>query len=416
MADEGKQASGDAWGDDINDEWKAELRAAYEANVKAGRWPYVGVHFRSREELLWIAQARNWWAAPSASGEDANQPIWGRSLADHADFRGVNLANVDLSGARLLVCDFSNANLHHTNLSGADLFGTNLSGAMLVETNLRSANLMNTDLRSTQLVNADLTKASLFMANLSGASLIGANLSGASLVRARLDGDTDLTETRVDAHTCLADVKWGSVSLSRVRWAEANTLGDEDATRQPNYPDGKHKDNAIRLDDYQNAVVAYRQVSTVLRSQGLDEHADRFSYRAQVLQREALWRQTLLREKGKHVGLGQRLRKLAAYLGSGLLDLVAGYGYRPGRSIVAYIVIICAFAGLFLLNGQFASPHLRWDEALVLSISSFHGRGFFTSGVSLGDTLARLAAGEAIVGLLLEITFIATFTNRFFAR
>jgi hypothetical protein len=28
----------------------------------------------------------------------------------------------------------------------------------------------------------------------------------------------------------------------------------------------------------------------------------------------------------------------------------------------------------------------------------------------------RLAAGEAIIGLLIEITFIATFTQRFFAR
>ncbi|MGZ3678135.1 MAG: hypothetical protein ACXWQR_06155 [Ktedonobacterales bacterium] len=36
--------------------------------------------------------------------------------------------------------------------------------------------------------------------------------------------------------------------------------------------------------------------------------------------------------------------------------------------------------------------------------------------MTTGDTLARLAAGEAIAGLLLEITFIATFTNRFFAR
>jgi hypothetical protein len=52
----------------------------------------------------------------------------------------------------------------------------------------------------------------------------------------------------------------------------------------------------------------------------------------------------------------------------------------------------------------------------VLSISSFHGREFFTTGISLGDNLARLAAGEAIVGLLIEITFIATFTQRVFAR
>jgi hypothetical protein len=34
----------------------------------------------------------------------------------------------------------------------------------------------------------------------------------------------------------------------------------------------------------------------------------------------------------------------------------------------------------------------------------------------LGDNLARIAAVEAILGLLIEITFIATFTQRFFAR
>jgi hypothetical protein len=52
----------------------------------------------------------------------------------------------------------------------------------------------------------------------------------------------------------------------------------------------------------------------------------------------------------------------------------------------------------------------------VLSISRFHGRGFFVSSISLGDNLARIAAGEAIIGLLIEIIFIATFTQRFFAR
>jgi hypothetical protein len=79
-------------------------------------------------------------------------------------------------------------------------------------------------------------------------------------------------------------------------------------------------------------------------------------------------------------------------------------------------LLTLAFMGPYLLNAQFAAPHLTWDEALVLSINSFHGRGFFSSDIRLGDTYARLAAGEAIVGLLIEITFIATLTQRFFAR
>ena len=70
--------------------------------------------------------------------------------------------------------------------------------------------------------------------------------------------------------------------------------------------------------------------------------------------------------------------------------------------------------GLYLLNAHVVAPHLTWDEALVLSVSSFHGRGFFTQSITLGDTDARLAAIEAVFGLLIEISFIATFTQRFF--
>ncbi len=112
----------------------------------------------------------------------------------------------------------------------------------------------------------------------------------------------------------------------------------------------------------------------------------------------------------------RRQRKFGRYLFSGFLDLLAGYGYRPLRSVIAYLLIILSFTGLYLLNAHFVAPHLRWDEALVLSVSSFHGRGFFTQDITLGDTYARLAAVEAVAGLLIEISFIATFTQRFFGK
>jgi len=56
------------------------------------------------------------------------------------------------------------------------------------------------------------------------------------------------------------------------------------------------------------------------------------------------------------------------------------------------------------------------DEALVLSVSSFHGRGFFSQNITLGDAYAQIAALEAVVGLLIEISFIATFTQRFLGK
>jgi len=83
---------------------------------------------------------------------------------------------------------------------------------------------------------------------------------------------------------------------------------------------------------------------------------------------------------------------------------------------MAYLIIIFGFMCLYLLNAHFIAPHLTWHEALVLSVSSFHGRGFFTQNVTLGDTYARLASIEAVVGLFIEISFIATFTQRFFGK
>jgi hypothetical protein len=43
-------------------------------------------------------------------------------------------------------------------------------------------------------------------------------------------------------------------------------------------------------------------------------------------------------------------------------------------------------------------------------VSSFHGRGFFQPLQSLGDPMAALA----VIGLFIAISFIATFTQRYF--
>jgi hypothetical protein len=168
------------------------------------------------------------------------------------------------------------------------------------------------------------------------------------------------------------------------------------------------KSAKVRLDEFDGAVRAYRQLAVILRVQGLNEDGDRFAYRAQVLQRH-------VRRRQRHYGRA---------IGSWLLDRIAGYGYRPLRSVVTYVIVVLGFAAAYFALTNLSlipffpshSSPLAWYEALVLSISSFHGRGLFPTGLSLGDPIAVLAAGEAIIGLLIEITFIATFTQRFFAR
>jgi hypothetical protein len=55
--------------------------------------------------------------------------------------------------------------------------------------------------------------------------------------------------------------------------------------------------------------------------------------------------------------------------------------------------------------------------ALVFSVSSFHGHGFFSdSNIPLDAPITVMAAAGAIVGLLIAISFIATRTQRFFSR
>jgi hypothetical protein len=95
---------------------------------------------------------------------------------------------------------------------------------------------------------------------------------------------------------------------------------------------------------------------------------------------------------------------------------MAGYGYRPLRSVATYLLVVTFFAVAYWALGVQSGHLLTWNEAGVVSLTAFHGRGFFATAFQPGDPQAALAALEAVIGLLIEITFIATFTQRFFAR
>ncbi len=311
--------------------------------------------------------------------------------------------------------------------------------------------------------NLHLERVSLFEAHLEGASLLNAHLEGASLRLAHLEGKTykpddadfrrirhwaedfsatlpgaDLREAVLDAATSLkdiglgdaqrgavrvADVRWGSANLAVVDWTPliepVTQLGDERAARdwKPwpfTPPEGKfsrqevrtarakheRQQAADRLEVFRAAVRANRQLATALRDQGLNEEADRFADRAQVVQRQVFHLQN---RRGRRAG-------------SWLLDLMAGYGYKPMRAFIAYALVVLGFAAAYLTLGSASGHSLSWNEAIVISMTAFHGRGFFSSVFQPGDLQAAVAAAEAFIGLLIEITFIATFTQRFFAR
>src|SRR5216683_1250399 len=403
---------------EISPERRGELekRRALVPDIEKGIYPFKGIKL-DRADVEWLLATHR--GGPVKWSDERKREREGLDVrgADlqHADLHGLPLTrlrgglpfhkwlDVTEEQRRLAAVLMRGANLWKAQLEGADLSeaqleGADLSGAQLKGADLSRAQLKGADLSEAQLEGASFIGAQLEGADLSEAQLGGADLSGAQLKRAILRNVILGDQQRIGPRH--ADLQWGETNLAVVDWSQVAALGDEHQARQKKTPGGKKKGQAERVSEYQAAVRANRQLAVALQAQGLHEEAARFAYRAQRLQRIVLRRQ----------------RKVVAYLFSGVLDLLAGYGYRPGRSVIAYLVIIVGFMGLYLLNAHFVTPHLRWDEALVLSVSSFHGRGFFSQEISVGDTYARLAAAEAVVGLLIEISFIATFTQRFFGK
>jgi len=311
--------------------------------------PYKGIEIGTLGEVQWIVEQRHWSMAYDLSKD-----------VQRANLSSANLSSANLSGA---------------NLSGADLYSANLSGADLTSANLSGANLTKADL--------------------SGANLTKANSSGAYLTRALMNAETELDDIHLDTHTTVFGVRWNGAPLDGIPWEHAPQLGDE-PTREVLAKRGRTEWVAI----YRNAMRAYHGLTVALRDQGLSDAASTYRLRELAMERKAL----------------QASRNVGGWVLNVLLGGVAGHGEKPGRALVAYIGIVASFAVLFWGVTNYldsGAQHLQWYEAAVLSVSSFHGRGFFSSTIQLGDPLAIVAAFEAVAGLFIELVFIATFSRRF---
>lgn len=505
--------------------------------------------------------------------------LWGANL-QKAHLWGANLQNVDLGKAHLqeahlVEANLEEAHLEEAHLQEAQLERANLQKAHLAEANLQEAYLVNANLCKADLLGANLRKGNLLGANLQRANLTSANLQEANLTNANLQ-DADLTRAELKGADLegviignekligprLVDCQWGDVNLAVIDWSQVKILGDEDVARQEIDSRGKSKENQTRLTDYEVAVRANRQLAIALRNQGLNEKADNFAYRAQVLQWQVQQRQVLQRldqapmniQKQEHENQGTYARlnmipifvdllylpsfvlttvkrtpedlllkkvfllilqlviifylllyvpiilclilflcmpfiliwllrlmlSLALHLSSiflskqgqgrrhllaqlhlptikqfkrdvysaiqqsifvtqlffktlldhiasmfsSLLDLLAGYGYKPGWTLFWYALTVSVFARAYYqiwatdhLEGVTGFP-LHTVGAIIFSITAFHGRGFFlgSSKLAYDNPVIILGAIEAVIGLFIELSFIATFTGRFFRR
>ena len=96
--------------------------------------------------------------------------------------------------------------------------------------------------------------------------------------------------------------------------------------------------------------------------------------------------------------------------------MLAGYGYKRGRTVFAYISTILSFAIIYYVLGHVVGIQPSMSPLYAFSINSFHGLGFFHAGFLSMLPMAVCAAREAIISLTIEMSFIATFTHRYFGK
>ncbi len=385
-------------------------RLSIQPDLEEGLYPFREVKL-DRADVEWLL----------ANHENGRGPVDWRDPAQRErlgiDLRGANLRGANLHGLPLshmlggLTWRERDRTPERREMAAVHLEGAVLSGAHLERAELYMAYLERADLYMAHLANASLRKAHFEGASLRKAYLVyteeqdqgqKVKFSPADLRASFFDSTTDLRSIFLgdEQHgfVRVADVQWGGVNLAIIDWGPIKILGDEGKARKMVHT-GKDAQEA-HITDYRDAVRANRQLSVALQSQGLNEEATRFSYRAQLLQRQ------VLKFQGRPF----------AHLFSLFLDLLAGYGYQPVRSVISYLLVISLFSIIYFVLGEITGPHFSPLGAVVFSLTSFHGRGFFPGGIPLDDPITVAASLEAVVGLTIEISFIATFTQRFFGK
>jgi hypothetical protein len=187
---------------------------------------------------------------------------------------------------------------------------------------------------------------------------------------------------------------------------------------------------------YQAAARAYLQLALTLRNQGIAEPSERFNYRALIMRRKALLcqifhllailffvRDDLPPEEQRYQRVWPRLRLIflpivrqtGSYLFSWFLAALTGYGYRMWRIILAYTLVVLAFAAAYWGLGFQAPPGLNFLQAIIVSVTAFHGR-VFSNPYTLTEPQIIFTALEAICGLVIEGLFVAMLVQRFFNR
>lgn len=378
-------------------------------NIEQGDYPFKGIKL-NRADVEWLL----------ATHENGQGPIdWNderQRTREGLDLRGADLRKADLhelplartkSGLKWLTTTdewlsttsehleiarihLEGANLKKAHLEGACLINADLQEAYLVGAYLNEANLSGSLLEWAYLVEAHLEDANLTRAILAKTNLRRANLHRANLTGAYFDAITDFEKAVLGdkklGFASLGDITWGGANITVIDWRPVDMLGEE-----------RKAQKSKRLEDYQIAVRANRQIAVALQTQGLNEDADHFSYRAQKLQRVVLRRQ----------------RSWLKYAFSWMLAVVAGYGYKPYLCFVIYFLALLGFTLAHYIVGALDGHALTFMNALAVSVQSLHGRLF---SFQSSDPQTLLNTIEAFVGLFIEAIVVAVITQRILGK
>jgi len=84
------------------------------------------------------------------------------------------------------------------------------------------------------------------------------------------------------------------------------------------------------------------------------------------------------------------------------------------RILVAYLFVVSLCAVAYFILSIFNGPQISFLEAVLTSITAFHGRVF--SEPFHAEAQLWVTAFEAIAGLVIEGVFIAMLTQKFFGK